>query len=335
LATYLTLQTRVLSNIIDAPPAVQTNVPVFVNAAYSMLQSIHNFQCMQAEAPYITAAANVSLYPPNGQTHILGSIPARWKTPRGEAYYQLAIGSTRLLLWQPSREYMYREWNPTDTNQIGPPRNLLLGEPINPSIGTGTSYAAWASGTSYLVGQYVTYPGSSPMDPIFISIQAGSNKNPLTQPTYWTAVSPESDALSPDYAITARNIEVYPYPDFSSDWSDGNYRVNVPFWQYLPALSANGDSSWLTADGPQAEFLVAWATGMGFDMDWDDGEGAGGRAQGWYRRAAGPKFDGANAQTLGGWGRQVLNLDVGIVGNPAKALIPRRDMFGMRDQWRQ
>lgn len=69
-----------------------------------------------------------------------------------------------------------------------------------------------------------------------------------------------------DDAGTA-NIEVLPLPDTSSDWVDGNYHVMLPYWRYLPALSADGDNNWLTNNGE--EFIVNQAVAEGFLMDWN------------------------------------------------------------------
>jgi len=266
MATFSTLQTRVQSNIIDLPTAVLNQVNTFINAAILALQEIHDFQVMEAEKQYITPVQTPT------QTHILGQIPANWKSVRGNPYYVLSAGSTRGLLWQPDREYLYREYEPTDPNQTGAPRRLLLGEATNDTL---------------------------------------------------------SDPDNPDLSLAALNIEIYPYPDGSSDWTDGNYRVHIPYWTYLPQLSAGTDTNWFCADGPRAEFVVAYATRMGFEMDWDEQ-----RAAYWQRQAWGG-WDGVNFRTLGGYARQVLKLDAARQAQPSKTLAPRRDVFGPRDQWRQ
>jgi hypothetical protein len=41
--------------------------------------------------------------------------------------------------------------------------------------------AAWSGATAYVIGNYVKIE-----DRVFISIQNGTNKSPLTEPTYWT-----------------------------------------------------------------------------------------------------------------------------------------------------
>ena len=47
-------------------------------------------------------------------------------------------------------------------------------------------------------------------------------------------------------ADAAGNFEVYPFPDGNSLWSNGDYRVHLPYWKYLPDLVANGNSNWFT-----------------------------------------------------------------------------------------
>lgn len=66
----------------------------------------------------------------------------------------------------------------------------------------------------------------------------------------------------------AASFEVYPFPDLNSDHSDGNYRVIVPYWKFLPALSADGDTNWFTVNGE--EYLEFKATAECFAIDWDE-----------------------------------------------------------------
>ena len=137
------------------------------------------------------------------------------------------------------------------------------------------------------------------------------------------------DPDNPDLNLTDLNIEVYPFPDGSSDWSDGNYRINVPYFGFLPQLSAGTDANWFTKDGPQAEFCVANAVWQGFMMMEDEA-----RAQAHMRRALGAQYDGSHAASLGGWARSVIDMDKGILSMPGRSLAMRRDVYGPRDQWR-
>lgn len=72
----------------------------------------------------------------------------------------------------------------------------------------------------------------------------------------------------------ARSILVWPYPDGVSDHPDGQYRVYVPYWRYLPALSAGTDTNWFLATPQTAEFVEALATSYAFFADWDEDRAA-------------------------------------------------------------
>jgi len=58
-----------------------------------------------------------------------------------------------------------------------------------------------------------------------------------------------------------------PYPDDLSDWSDGNYRIVIPTYNYTAALVADGDSNWFTNNAN--DYIVYKATAEGFGRDWD------------------------------------------------------------------
>lgn len=271
MANFSAIQARVQANLIDIPSSLAQFTGTWVNAAISVLQTMHSFQVQEAEGQYVTTST-----PALGanQTHVFGYIPADWKSKRGMPYYVRYIGSTRMLVWQAERQMMYRTWNPTDVNQIGEPCDLLIGEPENAQV----------------------------------------------PPT----------GGSPSNQLTGLTMEVYPFPDGSSDWSDGNYRINIPYYRYLPALVAATDSNWFTLDGIQAEYVSSYATWMGFMFNEDEQ-----RAQAWKAMAVGVQFDGSNEATLGGFGRMVVNADKGIKSQPARQLAMRRDVYALRDQWRQ
>jgi len=135
---------------------------------------------------------------------------------------------------------------------------------------------------------------------------------------------------SPSNSLTGLNIEAFPFPDGSSDWQDGNYRVRVPYYRYLPALSLSTDTNWFCLDGPQAEFCVSNAIWQGFMMLEDESRASSHRA-----RAIGSTYDGSHGQTLGGWARTVIDMDKGIMSMPARTLSVRRDVNASRDQYRQ
>lgn len=69
----------------------------------------------------------------------------------------------------------------------------------------------------------------------------------------------------------ARNWEVFPMPDDNSDHVDGQYRIYVPYWRFLPDLSADGDTNWFTVHAE--EFIIKQAAAEGFFYDWDEQRG--------------------------------------------------------------
>lgn len=77
----------------------------------------------------------------------------------------------------------------------------------------------------------------------------------------------------------AGTFEVWPLPDGNSDYDDGEYRIIVPYWKFLPALSGSSDSNWFTINAER--FLIYKATADGFFVDWDEQ-----RAAFWEQKAA-------------------------------------------------
>lgn len=72
---------------------------------------------------------------------------------------------------------------------------------------------------------------------------------------------------------------IYPLPDGLSDYSDGEYRIKVPYYKYLTALSASGDSNWLTNNA--SEYITFKAVAEAFARDWDEQ-----RSAVWEQKAA-------------------------------------------------
>ena len=218
--TYLELQTRVQTRIIDLPAAVQAEVPQLVNEALYELQSRHNFKCMEAEM------------------------------------------------------YVYTQYN-NHVLQNGAPAN-----PTQPSLftwpGQGTSITPVAIQFNVAGGFKQFADGSSPT---FVRYQDGSVRfievAPDRRSIYGTftegdnsfpsvlLIAPPNDNLNTSY------MEIYPLPDGLSDWPDGEYRIQIPYFQFLPSLSANSDSNWLTQQPPGEQFIICWATAEGFALDWD------------------------------------------------------------------
>lgn len=273
MSSFQTLQSRVKTRLIDVTAATLAEVPTLIQEAQDFLQAMHNFQAMKSEVTYNTVPAPTTYAPTAALTqHILGVKPANWKEPYGNPYYQLQIGAVREIDWAPagSRTYTYRAYDPLDPNSKGPPRLILMSDPV-------TDYA-------------------SPPDP--------------------------TDATT--------NIEVYPYSDSQSDWTSspvGEYRVHIPFWGYVATLVNNSDVNWFTENATQ--FLVDFATYRGFMLEWDEQ-----RAGVWKNEAIGA-YNGVDFRTLGGWARRAINRDVSSAFAPGRVLVPRRDVYAPRDQWRQ
>jgi hypothetical protein len=68
--------------------------------------------------------------------------------------------------------------------------------------------------------------------------------------------------------VDAGVLEVWPLPDGVSDYTDGEYRITLPYWKFLPALTDNSDTNWFTINAPQ--FIINWAASEGFALDWDE-----------------------------------------------------------------
>lgn len=83
----------------------------------------------------------------------------------------------------------------------------------------------------------------------------------------------DTDALSgpPRFIMLSEgdaNFEVYPLPDATSTYANGNYRIRVQYWKFLTALSAGSDTNWFTEN---AEQWIVWdAASKGFLLDWDE-----------------------------------------------------------------
>lgn len=63
-------------------------------------------------------------------------------------------------------------------------------------------------------------------------------------------------------------IQVWPLPDGLSDYGDGEYRLYLPYYRYLPDLAADADTNWFTVNAE--EYLINQAVGQGFMLDWDE-----------------------------------------------------------------
>ena len=102
---------------------------------------------------------------------------------------------------------------------------------------TSTDYSSWSSGTNYVVGDYVTYGGST----TYYAIQDSLNQNPTTQTAYWAEQSiyevptpyTESNLSSLRFETSADVIWIT-HPDFIprtlTRYADSDWVLE----QYLP-----------------------------------------------------------------------------------------------------
>lgn len=72
------------------------------------------------------------------------------------------------------------------------------------------------------------------------------------------------------------NWEIYPLSDTNSDYTDGEYRITVPYWKYVAPLSNPADQNWFTNFDPCIQWIICTAVSKGFYINEDEG-----RAQTW------------------------------------------------------
>lgn len=217
--TYLELQTRTQTRVIDLPAAVQAEIPTLVNEAMFELQERHNFKCMEAEMYTYTQYNNRVLQtgaPTNGQPPLF-------------------------------------QW-PGQSTSINP-QTLDLG----------------------IAGGFKGFQDGA--EPTFVRYQDGSIRfitiAPDRRSIYGTFT--EGDNAFPNVILVAppsdayntSTLEVYPLPDGLSDWPDGEYRIQIPYFAYFPNLVQTGDSNWLTMQPHGEQFIICWATAEAFALDWD------------------------------------------------------------------
>ncbi len=54
------------------------------------------------------------------------------------------------------------------------------------------------------------------------------------------------------------NFQVFPYPDGNSEYADGEYRITIPYWRYVPDLVNDTDTNWFTIQAP--DYIINKAT---------------------------------------------------------------------------
>ncbi len=119
---------------------------------------------------------------------------------------------------------------------------------------------------------------------------------------------------------TGMPINVYPFSDGAGTGTGSQYPIYIPYWAILPDMTNASDVNWFSTY--MTEFIVSAATAMAFEMEWDDGVGTqqpGGRAQYWRMQAYGPKFDGVDIKTAGGWFKVAYELDKRIGASPIRS----------------
>jgi hypothetical protein len=102
-------------------------------------------------------------------------------------------------------------------------------------------------------------------------------------------------------------MEAWPLADGLSDYSDGEYRITVPYWGYAAPLSAAGDTNWFTTNA--SLYLIFRATAEAFMVDWDED-----RAALWMQRAAEQRL-------------KAINLDKRMRVAEMDTWVPYRDAF--------
>lgn len=63
------------------------------------------------------------------------------------------------------------------------------------------------------------------------------------------------------------SLQVYPYPDGNSDYGDGEYVIEVPYWIFSEELTLPGDTNWVTDNYPWYLIYAATAKGMIFNRE--------------------------------------------------------------------
>ena len=70
--------------------------------------------------------------------------------------------------------------------------------------------------------------------------------------------------------LGAGNFEVYPTPDGLADYSDGEYRITIPYWRYMTRLSGLSDTNWFLNNDDAVQYLIRDAVAQGFELNEDD-----------------------------------------------------------------
>lgn len=101
---------------------------------------------------------------------------------------------------------------------------------------------------------------------IFTARESGDIQQVVTLNPVLPGDQPRWITVSTDANNTA-TFSVYPYPDSLSDWSDGNYRVVIPYYSYSPTFSTDADTNWLINNAD--DYIIMRATAEAFMKNWD------------------------------------------------------------------
>lgn len=83
--------------------------------------------------------------------------------------------------------------------------------------------------------------------------------------------SPEYLVRSMENVTTdASNLLIYPLSDGLSDYSDGEYRIKIPYWKYLPDLTVGSQQDAMGLDPLLTRFVISWAAKLAFEIDWNE-----------------------------------------------------------------
>lgn len=92
----------------------------------------------------------------------------------------------------------------------------------------------------------------------------------LTTPLGWLAAESQAivqydddpDQVGPPEQLLegVDDLFVYPYSDGESDYSDGEYRISIPYWAYLPELSGDAATNWFTLNAER--YLAYYASAL-------------------------------------------------------------------------
>lgn len=81
-------------------------------------------------------------------------------------------------------------------------------------------------------------------------------------------VAPEFLINTVNAATGVHTFTIAPYPDVNSDWTNGNYRIVVPSYNYSADLVNNSDTNWFTLNAE--DYITYKAAAEAFARDWDN-----------------------------------------------------------------